>query len=166
MPMSMEEKYHPAEICMEGHVKSAKADIDRDGRKFCKVCGGSIIEKCPTCVHQIDGLLMAEDSQIVPYVAPKYCPFCGTAYPWTKNILDKASKLIEETNLSSQEKAQMKISLDTIARNAPGAQTDALRVKEYTKKIGGQLGLMLKDIAVEMASEKIKDILTVEYHWF
>ena len=161
----MDEKYHPAEICMEGHVKSAMADVDRDDRKFCKQCGEPIIDKCPTCGYQIDGISRDDKGSTVRYITPKYCAFCGAAYPWTKMILEKADKIIDETNLSSQEKAQMKVSLEYIARNAPGAQADALRVKEYIKRIGGQTGSMLKDIAVEIASEKIKDTLTVEYHW-
>jgi hypothetical protein len=164
--MIMDEKYHPAEICMDGHVKSAVADVERDDRKFCKLCGEPTIEKCPKCGHQIDGLLRTDNSPTILYVPPKYCAFCGSAYPWMKKILEKASDMIDETNLSSQEKNQMKASMDAIARNAPGAQADALMIKECIKKIGGQTGSMLKNIAVEIASEKIKDILTVEYHWF
>lgn len=163
--MIIDDKYHPAEICMEGHVKSAMADLTRDDRKFCKICGESIIEKCPNCGHQIDGTLRDDNSSSVRYVTPKYCAFCGEAYPWTRTILEKGNEIIEGTDLSSQEKTKIKASLESIARNAPGAQADALRLKEYIKRIGGQAGLMLKDIAVEMASEKVKDTLKVEYHW-
>ncbi len=74
-------KYYTAQICENGHVISSVGD---SSDLFCEECGSKIINSCPSCNSPIRGQLNDDSFIVCTYNAPKHCPKCGEAYPWTK----------------------------------------------------------------------------------
>lgn len=79
--------YHTAQICSKcGRVITDNVEEKPETlEKFCTVCGGETVTKCPSCDSPIRGLYR------VPNIAskhlqqaPSYCHNCGKPYPWTQ----------------------------------------------------------------------------------
>lgn len=87
------------------------------------------------------------------------CLKCGTPYPWTQLAVEHVSTLINESMLSATEKLETKTDLDSIVKNAPGAESAARRTHDRFVKMGGVLRAAYDELIVPLAAETLAKIL-------
>jgi hypothetical protein len=90
---------------------------------------------------------------------PKYCIECGTPYPWQTAAIENLKCILQESELSSQDLAEVGKVLPDIVRDT--AKTESASVK--LKRIIGKLGKPLYEVAIkvvtDVASETAKKTL-------
>ena len=137
--------FHTAQICLNGHMINDQSDsISSLNESFCSKCGQPTITDCPVCHAKIRGDYEVEDvfltSSSTP--VPKYCPECGSPYPWTQSILDNALELLSlDINLDDDTKNTIKEAIPNLIVETPST---TLSVQKYK-------------IAIEHASQIVKD---------
>ena len=71
-----------AQVCRNGHIAVGSiTQFPSLGRAFCEDCGEPTLSECPNCRWPIRGI-GRNQWKIGPYVLPKYCVCCGSAFPW------------------------------------------------------------------------------------
>src|SRR5688500_3176588 len=115
-------RYHTAQICRNGHVITTYSDPEFR-KNFCTRCGAGTITQCEKCCtdirgyYEVPGVIDASPSRFSP---PSFCYNCGHPFPWTATRLQAAQELADELEeLSDQERAMLKQSLDEIIRDTP-----------------------------------------------
>jgi hypothetical protein len=158
--MILKDEFDEAVICNNGHAMNAyaKSNPDRNSR-FCIKCGEKGIKKCSKCGRKIRGVFHSRESgPSMNYEIPRFCHWCGTAYPWTELKMKQAQTIIEEVKgLNSKEKEELKTTVDEIFHDTN--PTAPYRFKELLKKVGKASGKMLYQLVVDISSETAKKIL-------
>lgn len=97
-------------ICKKGHVFTTTQRMEDNCKyKYCTLCGEELFESCPNCNKEIPGGKMfyhriysskGETEYIKEFPLsseklPRYCPYCGKAYPWTENFLKEYQQVLD-----------------------------------------------------------------------
>jgi hypothetical protein len=153
--------YDTAQICLDGHVINARAATDQEhNKKFCDKCGKPTITTCQHCNTPIQGQYHHPNYAGYKYVPPRFCPECGSIYPWTEARLKDARELADElTELTDEEKEKLKQSLDDIVHDSPRTQVAASRFKRFVAKAGPGVAEMFRSLLVDIASETAKKLI-------
>ena len=102
---------------------------------------------------------MASDA-VPPYTCPSFCEDCGSPYPWTQLRLGAAQELIElSDDIEAPDKEILVADLPDLARETPRTQVAATSFRKIAAKLGGSVASVLRDIAVDVASEAAKKII-------
>src|SRR2546422_6026360 len=146
--------YDIAQICLDGHVINPRAATVRDrNKKFCDKCGKPTITGCQICKTPIQGYYRNPNYLGIPYVPPRFCPECGSMYPWTAARLQDARELADElTGLTAEEKEKLKQSLEDIVHDSPRTQVAASKFKRFVAKAGPGVAEMFRSLLVDIAS--------------
>lgn len=92
---------------------------------------------------------------------PSFCSDCGEKFPWTAEKLSAAHELADELeDLSADERAKLKASLEDISGGGPRAEAGAARNKRMVGRASSAVGQALWKISIDIASEAAKKILT------
>lgn len=154
--------YYGAQICNNGHLITAFADIGSELiQKYCSTCGAKTIMSCSKCNEPIRGRLRGS-WPTSEFDIPAYCYNCGNPYPWTEAALEAATLLInEDENLNSEEKQQFCETLpDLVVKEAtPKTKLAAARFKKFISKSASYTADGIRDIFVDITSEAIKKSL-------
>jgi hypothetical protein len=153
-----------AQICLNGHIITSKANDSVIQQSFCSVCGQTVINKCHNCNTPIKGSYR-EVSVIDPpfwypktiYGKPLYCYNCGLPFPWTERSKEAAFELIEIADtLNTTEKNDLKASINDLMVESPKTNISTIKFKTYFAKLGSELGKGLKEIIIDLLSETVK----------
>lgn len=154
--------YDTAQICTNGHViNSCSVSIPVHNKNFCDKCGEPTITICQNCNAPIKGYYNQANVMALIYHTdlklPRFCPDCGKPYPWTEAKLKAAKELADEiSNLSPEERALLKKSLDDIVRETPQTTVAVNRFKKLVAKAGKPVADAFRDILVDVLSEAVK----------
>lgn len=151
-------KYYNAQICLNGHTISSYSSNESD---YCSECGEKTISNCPNCNANIRGKMNIDGIvDFSDYIPPKYCPDCGTPYPWTKSKLEAITELIEfDKNLSADEKSYINNNIQALTVDSPKTTVVATKFSYFLKKASSATISATRDILVEIASEAAKKII-------
>ena len=96
-----------------------------------------------------------------PFDPPGFCFSCGQPFPWTTEKLAAAKDLADELgDISADDRTILKTAIDDIAAGGPRGEVGAARFKRVFGKARSAVGQALWKIAVDVASEAAKKILT------
>jgi hypothetical protein len=159
-----ESRYLTAQICLNGHpITSAMEDAPELAAKFCTVCGAATISACLDCnasirgYYHVPGVISLSDN----YAPPNHCHNCGKAFPWTKAKLEAAKEhALEIDGLNDNEKAQLQGAIEDLAAGGARTELGVTRFKKLMKKAGQTVGSGLYKVAIDVASEAAKKLLT------
>ena len=159
----MNKDYGNAQICLNGHIITYKANDLHLIQNFCPTCGQKVIIRCDNCETPIRGGIRYE-SQIDPpyryysnpYVRPAYCYNCGHPFPWTRSAQQAAFELVELSPLNDSEKSELKSSIDNLLIDSPKTSVSVTKFKMYVGKAGSEIAKGLRDILVDLVSETVK----------
>lgn len=116
---------------------------------FCTECGTESVFMCESCEAVLGN----------PTKRPSYCGSCGKPFPWTVIALTAAKEYAEELDdLSPDEKASLKTTLDDLTIDSPRTPLAASRFKRIMAKLGPVAGDVLSKITVEFATEAAKKL--------
>ena len=149
-----------AQICLGGHIITDAINKNPEYKeKFCSKCGKATIVNCPNCNKEIKGHHYLS-GVIMPRISlPKYCSNCGEAYPWTKSRIETAQKLTDDLKeLNTEEKEELKKTIDNIVQETPQTENAATRFKWLTDK-AGLAAKPIRELIVDIASETAKKII-------
>jgi hypothetical protein len=153
--------YTSAAVCLNGHPDSA--DISASAAaKFCSSCGEPVITFCPECQTDIRGHYVPPGVSGVGgrYSPPSFCSECGKALPWTARKIAAAKDLADDLeDVSPDERAKLKTSIDQVAGGGAQSEVAALRLKRALSTGGTAVGRALWKIVVDVASEAAKKTL-------
>ena len=153
--------YDTAQICPNGHVINyASTSSPESNKKFCDKCGEATITACQNCNTPVQGILHVPNMlSISTYGPPRFCHECGKNFPWTKKRLDVARELIDELNLSDEEKDDAEQSITDLVQDSPRSQVAAAKFKRLVAKGGAWSIGVFRDILVDVLSETAKKLL-------
>lgn len=159
-PPTTESGFDTAQICINGHEINASMRLSPEfNEKFCATCGAETITACPECKAPIRGQLRGSYS--ATYKAPRFCHGCGKALPWTASALQAARMYAEELNeLSSEERQQLKGTLDDLVKDTPATPLAAARFKKLLRKAGSGALEVMRKLVIDIASETAKKAIT------
>lgn len=155
------EGYDLAQICLNGHIINEYAMTQPDfNAAFCKQCGASTLTACDKCSAKIQGYYHIIGVIGGSYSLPSFCHACGKPYPWVEAKLKAAQELADEVNnLTPEETATLKRSLEDIIRDTPQTTVAATRFKRLITKAGREAAQGFRDILVDIISETAKKTL-------
>lgn len=152
--------YHTAQVCLNGHYITDRADESPELRSdFCPKCGEKTIMSCQNCNGPIRGDYEVPNVCVLgrQYIPPLFCHACGETFPWTLAKLQAAQELSEEVDeLSTSDKVILKENLPKISTDSPLSEPAAARIGRILKKISSPVGATLQKLIVEIASETAK----------
>lgn len=153
--------YDTAQICPNGHVvNDATVSFPELNKRFCDQCGEPTITTCQNCNAPIQGFLHVPGViSLSHYVPPRFCYECGKIYPWTKIRIDAARELVNELNLSNEEKEEAKQSIQDLVQDSPRSQVAAAKFKRLIAEGGAWSASMFRDILVDVLSETAKKLI-------
>ena len=123
-----------------------RAESDGPMQKFCNECGEQTLNACARC-----------HAAIRTGKKPAYCGNCGQAFPWTETALNAAKEYTDELEqLSLEEKAILKTTLDDLTKDTPRTEIAAHRFKKFISKMGPVAGEVFKKIVIEVGTEAAK----------
>ena len=156
--------YKTGQVCLNGHIITGNIQQREQCSKFCTQCGAETITRCLSCnaeirgTYHFDGLVALDDEMTLPL----YCHNCGEPYPWTSDALESARILIdEESELSKDEKENLKKSLPDLLSENPRTSLAVSRFKRATMSVGGVLKDALVQFAASFACEAAKSKLGI-----
>jgi hypothetical protein len=117
---------------------------------FCPTCGLENVFECQHCEAAIES-----DEEQAPE-RPAFCSSCGKPFPWTETALTAAREYADELELSAEDKASLKATFNDLSADTPRTELAATRFKKFVRKIGPTAGDVLKNIAVNFATEAAK----------
>ena len=121
--------YHPATICLNGHVISGtKPNV----YSHCSKCGAETISNCPNCNAPIHGQAINKDGYVsYKLKKPDSCCYnCGKPYPWTERIIRASVELLSmDENLDEDTKELLKTLVPDLLFETPMSQVAATRFK-------------------------------------
>ena len=161
----MNSKPRPKDIallCLNGHLIVGSLARWPDGRaKFCKECGASTIDACPSCNWPIVGIhenAWMGDSG--PYRPPRFCEECGAGYPWTITALQAAKEYADDiSQLTPEEKSQLKGALEDLSRDSARTPLAASRFKKLIEKAGPAAGTVVMKFVEAFATAAAKNMM-------
>ncbi len=151
--------YRVGQVCVNGHEITDSADAYPQHRQaFCSKCGAPTVMSCTNCNTHIRGDYFIEGVFVrSDWTAPRHCHQCGVPYPWTVAKLQAATHLIDELDeLTDDERAKLKASVDELVREAPSSELAAMRVKKAFLKVGKAGSQALRDVLVSVLGEVAK----------
>jgi len=154
--------YDVAQICLNGHVINELAASQlQSNKKFCEKCGETTITTCVSCNTPIQGYYHISGTLgVFEYKAPHFCHECGKAYPWTEIRIQSAQELVQELNLSSEEKEIIKQSIEDLVKDSPRTYAAAAKFNRLASKAGSGAVSMLKDALIDVLSDTAKKALS------
>ena len=150
--------YDIMQVCENGHQITSCAHSQQNSRKdFCDECGAKTIVACPHCEKPIQGYYHVEGivSLSEPPV-PKYCSYCGAAFPWQQSAIDNLTGIFRESDLSPQDIAIAEAALPDILQDTPKTESASLRLKRIMGKLGKPLYEISIKVVTDIASETAK----------
>lgn len=156
--------YDTAQVCTNGHVinRSANSCPERN-QQFCDKCGSNTITSCQHCNATIRGSYHVPGVMALGFKPPaiaSYCHNCGKPYPWTLQAIEAATELLEiEDILSKEELNYLSQNMGAIITDSPKTTVVATKLKLAIGKLSSNIGVALRDIFVDVASETAKKIL-------
>ena len=152
--------YHTAQVCINGHSITDRADKSPERRAdFCPKCGAETIMHCRNCNNLIRGDYEVPGVCVLGgiYIPPLFCHTCGQPFPWTTAKIQAAQELTEELDeLNATDKGILKENLPKISTDSPMSEPAAVRIGKVLKKVSSPVGTVLQKIIVEIASETAK----------
>jgi len=148
--------YYTAYICKKGHVASSTGIVTT---KHCNKCGSLIISSCQECGAPILGKYYDDGIFFLPkYELPYFCGNCGKPYPWTSDILSKATELISlDADLDDEIKSLLIDSFMDLVVETPGSSALAVaRYKKYLTKLSKIAQDGLRQLIIDVATDSIK----------
>ncbi|MDW8551090.1 DUF2321 domain-containing protein [Staphylococcus nepalensis] len=150
--------FENATICLNGHVSSSST---ANYRKFCKECGQPTISNCLNCstsiqgYYHVPGFLGAYD-----YPVPNYCHECGTAYPWTEKVLNKAVELVSlDEQLSEEHRTIIKSAIPDLLIDSPTTPVAQAKYKKYMSYAADYVQEGARNLLIDVVSETVKKSL-------
>lgn len=127
-------------------------------QKFCDKCGTPTLTSCPNCQTEIRGYYHVPGIPgLSDYSAPAYCFKCGGTFPWTTAAIDAVQELAETVEeLSSDEREELKKSLNDLVRETPRTRVAETKFKEFMKKAGKDTYDGMKSILFDVVSETVR----------
>lgn len=157
-------QYDAAQICLNGHViNDAAKNRPHYNATHCEKCGAETITACPACRADIRGKMFygpALNPGPALKGAPAFCYGCGKPYPWTADKIAAARLMVDESELSQDDKEQLKASFDDLVRDTPRTELAATRFKRLAAKAGRGTADALKELLIQVASETAKKLIT------
>jgi hypothetical protein len=154
-------QYDLAQYCRAGHEITQFASSSPERRQnFCSTCGAPTISACEGCGAPLRGYYHAA---VTGWLTPRanHCYKCGAQHPWVAEKLAAGREMIEfMEDLSPEDKVNLNRSLDDIVQGGARAELGVFRFKTLLAKVtkGGQD--LLYKLAVDVASEAAKKMLT------
>lgn len=150
--------YDTAQICLNGHLITELGKNPEYLKNFCPKCGEKTIMNCQYCNNPIKGYHHIEDVFVfLNYDIPIHCENCGKAFPWTERQSRAAKDLIDlSDNLNSEEKEDLKTSIDDLIKSSPNTVVAQTKYKKYITKAGTEIAQGIKDVLIEVVSETVK----------
>ena len=150
--------YNTAQVCLNGHVITARTASREHTKKFCDRCGGETITNCPSCEAAIKGEY--EVDAVISFSGmeepPKFCDSCGKPYPWTEKLLQAAEELAEEfEDLTPDERKTLTSSIHDVITQNPHQSVAEIRIKKLGTKIGEEGAGFLRDLLRGYVSEEL-----------
>lgn len=154
-----DDRYDTAQVCLSGHRITDMFETRPEYRQeFCARCGQKTITACLSCGAKLRGDL--HDSSFVSwheYPPPAYCRECGKPFPWTESGLMAARELSDELDaLSTQEREQLKQSLEDLVSENPRTGLAVVRFKKLVAKAGQVAAQGMKQILVSIVTEAVR----------
>lgn len=153
--------YDVAQICQNGHVvNNTVRKYPQHNKKFCDKCGAPTLTQCQSCnteiqgEYHVDGVVSFSD-----YILPLFCHNCGKPYPWTEIRIKAAQELVQELDISGEDKQILVESISEIVKNTPRTSVSATNFKRIVSKAGIQVGIAFRDILVDIVSETAKKMI-------
>lgn len=150
-------------ICLNGHaINTAFRKCPTLNKRFCDKCGAKTIWKCPSCDKEIEGSLQCdEEAGNDPFFpVPAYCQYCGNPFPWTESRIKAAKELVFELeDLTDEEKRTLGSSFNDIARETPGTDLAATKIKKIMTTAKKETATIIMKVVTSIASEAAKKIL-------
>jgi hypothetical protein len=154
-----ESYYEMAQVCKNGHSITGRYNGSPALRQdFCSKCGQPTITKCEKCGESIRGkYIVAGIGDMTKFNPPSFCHKCGSAYPWTTKKIEAFSELADELDeLSDDEKAKLKLSLDDLINTSPKTQLAETHFKKILSKVSKESYDLVKGVLTDILSETIK----------
>lgn len=155
-------QYKTAQICTNGHLITenfAAADIPT---RYCETCGARTITQCPNCKANIRGHLHFDGIEVcAPYKRPSFCYNCGKPYPWAEEAMAAAKELaMESEELTDKDAEDLEAAMADIMQDGPRTEVASVKIKKIVKKAGSTIGGAIEKIAVNVATEAAKQLIT------
>jgi hypothetical protein len=153
--IAYDHRYWTAQICLAGHIQHRGFRVI-PAEKFCD-CGAETIYHCPSCQGNIKGAFRSPPQSLDK--TPMGCRKCGTPYPWTHTAMESVGQAIKDSDLSVAEKQEAKSDLESILKNAPGAEIAAHRTSQRRAKMGAVARAAYDGYVVPLVAETIAKII-------
>jgi hypothetical protein len=125
-------------------------------RAFCPTCGLANVFECQHCEAAIES-----DEERAPE-RPAYCSSCGKPFPWTETALAAAMEYTDELDeLSTEDKAALKATLNDLTADTPRTELAATRFKKFVRKVAPAAGETLTKIMVNVFTEAAKKMMGI-----
>lgn len=149
-----------AQVCLNGHVITSMADTAPQFRKpYCTNCGATTIMSCPACEAPIRGRYKASRA-IREVPPPSFCHDCGEPYPWTERALAAATELVDLVeSMPAPDRQALKERLPALMSDTPQTKVAVARMQQWLAKAGPKLGLVMRDLIVNIGTEAVKKVL-------
>lgn len=150
--------YETAQICLNGHVISYESDGDE---KCCSKCGSKTIRSCQKCGTKIRGCEIYDFPVVnIKYVTPKYCPNCGSPYPWTSAAIEATKIMLEESEeINATYRDRLIESLPDIVSETPKTSLAVNRANNVLKSVGKFTADALREFVITFGCELAKSQL-------
>ncbi len=161
--------YKTAQICENGHLITGDASNEPERTEtYCRKCGAKTITDCPNCNAHIRGdyVYISTDwvhgeHEYTDYIStiPSYCPECGHPFPWTVKALSAAEQLINDSDLSNEDKSIFSKNVVNLVSETPETTVAAMRIKKILPKVSNITGEAIKEVLFSIASEAARRFL-------
>jgi hypothetical protein len=151
--------YLTAQICLNGHtITHMYEESPERAAPHCDKCGDSTITQCPDCDENIRGYHRTPGVAVLGgWAAPAFCHSCGTAYPWTVAKLREAKDFADQVEeLTPEERTELRVSVDHLVRDTPGAETAIMKVGRLMDKAGPRISGLFQNILAGVVTEVAK----------
>ena len=131
--------YETAQVCLNGHaITQFATSSPEQKRDYCPQCGAKTITECPSCGTTIKGYYQQTNvlGGMTKYVVPRFCDGCGKPYPGTEATIEAAQELIQELELSQEEKKELAGTINDLVTDGPKTQVASMRFKRLVTKAG------------------------------
>lgn len=141
-------RYCAAQICLRGHVQSAKGEPYKPG-EHCPQCGESCVDTCQPCKAPIRGNPVYATGD---YDCPSFCYKCGRPYPWMGDRLQTAKDLLYHDDKLSLEEREKLWSLLQYVMSDP--KSDLVPAKKKLIEINlGKAAAATKDFVTDLLAK-------------
>lgn len=152
--------YDIAQICLNGHVTNdSYKTYPKDNKNYCDICGEKTITSCSKCCKDIRGRFIGEHISGFDKT-PKFCEFCGQAFPWTEKAINATLELVELEGILSEKENEIFVnSLNDVVKDTHTSEVSATKMKLLMKKFGKVTYDTVFKLIVDISSESIKKMM-------